>query len=326
MPLVKFRYKDIAFFCFKLVILFLLLWAIYKQLFQQHNISQLWYAFKQGIHWQTFFFFSLTILLVIPNFVCETQKWRILMNPFYPVKWIRALKAILVGTTMAIFTPNRVGEYVGRALYIPQKYTIETITVTVVGSLSQIIVILFFGLLSLFFLKSKLVFEGLVNTTQLYLLAAVLVFILVCLSYLYYKIDELPGFLNRLNFLKKYLSKLQVLRHYSLKNLLNVQFWSMLKFAIFTTQFVLLLLAFNMPFSIALFFMVMFIFLIQTLVPSVALLEIGVRTNVALFVLGLISDNAIGILSASLLLWMINLMLPALVGAFLLFKIKNSNS
>jgi len=71
--------------------------------------------------------------------------------------------------------------------------------------------------------------------------------------------------------------------------------------------------------------MVIFIFLIQTLVPSIALIEIGVRTNVALFVLGLISSNAIGILSASLLLWMINLMLPAIVGAFLLFQIKNSN-
>jgi len=303
----------------------LLVWAIYKQLFHQNNLKQLWSAFTQGINWQTLLYLTLTVLLVIPNFMCEVQKWRILMRPFYPVKWNIALKAILVGTTMAIFTPNRVGEYVGRALYIPQKYVLETITVTIVGSLSQIMVILFFGLLSLFMLKKTLVVEGLVNPLHVYLFAAGVAFVLLCLCSIYYKINTLSGLFSRLNFLKKYLSKLQVLSRYTLKNLLNVQAWSIVKLAVFTTQFVLLLLTFNIPFSISLFFMVIFIFLIQTLVPSVALIEIGIRTNVALFVLGLISNNSIGILSASLLLWMINLMIPAIVGAFLLFQIKNSN-
>jgi len=303
----------------------LLLWAIYKQLFEQNNLNELWYAFQQSVNSQTLLFLGLTFLLVIPNFMCEVQKWRILMQPFYPVKWSLALKAILVGSTMAIFTPNRMGEYVGRALYIPKKYLLETITVTVVGSLSQTIVMLFFGLFSVLFLKEVLVVEGLILTTHIHFLAVGITFILFCLCGIYYKINELSSLLNRLNFLKKHVSKLQVLQQYTLKELLKVQGWSALKLVVFTTQFVWLLLAFNIPFSITLFFMVIFIFLIQTLVPSVALIEIGIRTNVALFVLGLIGNNPVGVLSASLLLWMINLTLPAIVGAFLLFKIKKTN-
>lgn len=304
--------------------LLLLLWAIYKQLFRQQNLTELQVAFKQNLNTKTVILGCIAWLLSIPNFMCETQKWRILMQAFFPVKWSLALKAVLVGTTMAIFTPNRIGEYAGRVLYIPKKYALETITVTMVGSLSQMIVILFFGLISLFFLKAPFFAGQFISQFYFGILAIVVSVVLLCLITIYYKIGGLPTLLNRLNYLKKHLSKLQVLQRYTQKDLVNVQAWAMLKYGIFTTQFVLLLLAFNIPFTFSLFFLVMFIFLIQTLVPTVALLEIGVRSNVALFVIGLLSDNTTGILAASLLLWIINLMLPALLGAVLLFQTKKS--
>ncbi len=318
--------KFIFFSFLKLVILLLLLWAIYKQLFQQQNVWDTFQTFKQSLNGRTVLLLSLCSLLTIPNFMCETQKWRILMYPIYPLKWWLALKAVLVGTTMAIFTPNRVGEYVGRVLYIPKKYVLETIGLTIVGSLSQMMVILFFGILSILFLKDQFIAEALFSISQLTMLTLGVAFILGCLSLIYYKINVLPNLLNRLNFLKKYLSKMEVLRGYTQKNLLYVQAWAVLKYVVFSTQFVLLLLAFNIPFSTTLLFSVMFIFLIQTIVPSVALIELGVRTNVALVAIGLVSSNSVGILSASLLLWIINLMVPALIGAMLLFKIKNTNT
>jgi len=126
----------------------LLFWAIYKQLFYKQSVENLIDQFKGSITVKSTPFFVVAFLLVIANYLCEVQKWRTLMKVFFKVKYSTAIKAILVGITVAIFTPNRIGEYAGRVLYIPKKYAVETVAVTIVGSISQMIVILFFGLAS----------------------------------------------------------------------------------------------------------------------------------------------------------------------------------
>jgi len=55
----------------------------------------------------------------------------------------------------------------------------------------------------------------------------------------------------------------------------------------------------NHKFSLSLILLIMFTFLIQTLIPTVAVLEIGIRGNVALLTFGVITNNTIGILTAS---------------------------
>ena len=49
--------------------------------------------------------------------------------------------------------------------------------------------------------------------------------------------------------------------------------------------------------------------------PSVALVELGIRGNVALFFLTYITENSLAILAATFSLWTINLLLPAILGA-----------
>lgn len=48
--------------------------------------------------------------------------------------------------TISIFTPNRIGEYGGRILEVEAKYNWRGVLATLVGSLSQLIVLLAFGL------------------------------------------------------------------------------------------------------------------------------------------------------------------------------------
>lgn len=58
----------------------------------------------------------------------------------------------------------------------------------------------------------------------------------------------------------------------------------------------------------------------MAVIPTLALTEIGVRGSVALFFLGLVSTNSIGIVTATFTLWIINLALPALIGSFFVFS------
>ena len=66
----------------------------------------------------------------------------------------------------------------------------------------------------------------------------------------------------------------------------------------------------------------MIMLLIISIIPTIAITEISVRGSVAVSLFGLISFNTIGILSAALALWIINLVLPALIGTFFVFSLK----
>ena len=98
---------------------------------------------------------------------------------------------------------------------------------------------------------------------------------------------------------------------------------SALRYLIFSFQYYMLLLAMqvDMPFLQAMIF-ISVIYLVLTAIPSIALADIGIRGSVALFFFGMVSDNTTGILLATLLLWFINIVLPALIGYIYVWKMK----
>jgi hypothetical protein len=57
-------------------------------------------------------------------------------------------------------------------------------------------------------------------------------------------------------------------------------------------------------------------------VPNFAIAELGIRGLVGLWVIGIFSENQVGILLATLIIWLVNLILPAVVGALLLLGIR----
>ena len=65
----------------------------------------------------------------------------------------------------------------------------------------------------------------------------------------------------------------------------------------------------------------MLIFLFMTLTPTIALTEIGIRGSIAVLVLGIFSNNIIGILSSTVVLWIINLIIPAIIGSLFIFNL-----
>jgi hypothetical protein len=99
--------------------------------------------------------------------------------------------------------------------------------------------------------------------------------------------------------------------------------YSVLRYLIFSSQFLILLHVFEVDIN---FFQsilsVMIVFFFITLTPTITIAEIGVRGSVALLVFMKFSSNVIGILSSTFLLWVINLIIPAIIGSFFIFSLK----
>ena len=104
---------------------------------------------------------------------------------------------------------------------------------------------------------------------------------------------------------------------------LNVLGLSMLRFLVFTAQYLLLLRWMNIPLSCSegLFTAFLFFWAIAV-IPSFALAELGIRGQVSLFLFHNFSNNTMGILVATLGLWFINLVIPALVGSVMLIRMR----
>jgi uncharacterized membrane protein YbhN (UPF0104 family) len=73
-------------------------------------------------------------LLIMLNYGLEAKKWQILLSPLQKVSWLNALKSILAGITISIFTPNRTGEVIGKVVSCP-AITLEAESPTSITSI-----------------------------------------------------------------------------------------------------------------------------------------------------------------------------------------------
>ena len=93
----------------------------------------------------------LCISLMFVNTSLEGSKWYLLTNSVEPVKYFTAFSSYLAGVAFSIVTPNRIGEYPGRILYLGRSNTWRYINVSVLGVVSQLSGVYIFGLAGLIY-------------------------------------------------------------------------------------------------------------------------------------------------------------------------------
>ena len=97
--------------------------------------------------------FWLVIFLMFVNWGIEAIKWQLLIKHIQQFSFFRSFKSVLSGCSVTMLTPNRVGEYGGRILYVKEDNRIKAISLTIVGSISQLLVTMIMGCFGLFFFK-----------------------------------------------------------------------------------------------------------------------------------------------------------------------------
>ena len=310
----------------KLGIVFFAFFFLYKQLISQISSNQfnnlnLSISIKNNI-----FLFVIVIFMMFLNWFLEAYKWKFLINKIEKISFLTSIRAVFSGITVSAFTPNRIGEYGGRVFCLDKADRVKAVLITVIGSFSQLIVTLCFGFLGLIFLPNFL--PELKNSLLKinygnYIFSTILIVFVFLSIILFIRTPLLTTILNKFRFLKKYRKYNSVFSFYNSKELLLILFLSVLRYFVFTAQFYLLLNLFNINLNYFSFMTLSSVMLlIISIVPSIVITEIGIRASVSLFLFSLISNNSIGILSATFLLWIINLLTPALIGIIFIFSLK----
>ncbi|MBL4623857.1 MAG: flippase-like domain-containing protein [Flavobacteriales bacterium] len=307
-------------FSVKLTIVICALWFLYIEIFRNEDIAEirLYYTKVSNNIYSSFGLF-IAVLLMPLNWFLEIKKWQYLVSKIEGVSTINAFKAVFSGITVSAIMPNRMGEFLGRIAYINNADRIKAALITIIGSLSQLTTTIVLGGLSLIILLLETQFE-LQSIVQISL-CIILLGIIIITPILYFNTAIIFTIFNNLKILRRFIKYAQVFKSYSYAELRKTLYYSLGRYLIFTTQFIILLFVFQVEISIfnSLIAIAASFFVIAT-IPTPALIEIGVREATSLVFIGLFSDNHLGIITATFSLWLINIAVPALIGIGFVFQ------
>ncbi|MBU46387.1 MAG: hypothetical protein CMD28_03070 [Flavobacteriales bacterium] len=268
----------------------------------------------------------LVIFMMFFNWFLESLKWRFLISKIEKITIKRSIRAIFSGITVSAFTPNRVGEYAGRVFCLEKGDRIQAVLITVIGSMAQLLTTIVFGLIGILLLPNLMpVFDNLLS--EIIFAYPIMLFVIILLNVLlvtlFLNTSVFSVILSKFKFLRNFDKYNEVFTFYNSSELLEVLLYSVARYMVFTTQFFILLQVFGVDISYihAIILITTMLFVIS-IIPTIAITEIGIRGSVAFFLFGLVSANTIGILSATFVMWVINLLLPALIGTIFIFTLK----
>ncbi|MFM7176808.1 MAG: lysylphosphatidylglycerol synthase domain-containing protein [Bacteroidota bacterium] len=258
-------------------------------------------------------------ILFIVNWGIETIKWRMLIQSVESLGWWRAFLSVMSGTTVSLFGPNRTGEFAGRALHFSSGNKVKAAVCSIPGNLAQLLVTLVMGIVALFYVESPFQQIGM-KTESVLAWLCMLVLVLVSVYWSLPLLRKRVGLTSFYNSVKEYVGPVFA---YSNSLLLKVFVWSFLRYLVFTTQFYLMLVACGVQIHwFDAFASIAVVYLFMAVIPGFAITEFTVRGSVALFLMAPLTANATGVLAASAALWLINLVLPALIGGVAIYSIK----
>lgn len=305
----------------KALVLLMLAYVIHRQIIAREQIEDIWHIFVQQWRAADQWLLLAAVVLMPLNWGFETLKWRCLTRGFVQQSFFRAYQAVLGGVTLSIFTPNRIGEYGGRILFIPAKDNWKGVVATLVGSFSQLLVLIGLGVLGLvFFAEQHLMLEGYVLWGVFFMGVCLCTLMLFC----FYNIGLVIPLVKKLPF-AKYLGRaarsVAILRAYDRQVLSQTLVLALGRYFVYSVQYYLLLQFFGLELGFGSTMVgISTIFLLQTSIPLPPFLGLVVRGSLALHIWGYYGFNELAILAATFGLWTLNLILPALIGTIFIFN------
>lgn len=302
------------------LIFIVLSWSLYIQIKNQQDLPLRWQQIKSS--WQHWKFIAVIILMFL-NWGIEARKWQVLVQHVQPFSLWKAFKSVFSGCSITMLTPNRIGEYGGRILYVEEGNRIKAISLTLVGSISQFLVTILLGCAGLFFLRffsqEQPVLPALWGDVLIYL--SVTIAVISALFYL--RIGWLVRTMEKLPALQKVVRHIRVLDEFDNVQLIRIFSLSLGRYVVFVLQYLLLLqvMQVEIPFITG-FWLISVFYLVLAMAPTIGFVELPVRVSACWALLKFYTSNELGVSATALGIWLINLVIPAIIGSLLILSVK----
>jgi hypothetical protein len=265
------------------------------------------------------------VFVLLPlNWLLEAAKWKQMVSKIEAINLADSLKGVLAGISTGFLTPNRVGELVGRVMYLNVGSRKAGTTLSVVNSLTQNIIMALCGI------PAFMLFLGVSNgkiemNTMPYLimlLAGLFVFGLI-----YFRLPQLGRWFKQSSYSEKVMVFTDCLSSYNKQDLLQIMLISLGRYFIFCVQFFFMLRFLGVGLTAwQAFIAIPTTYLFVTFTPSLAFSEVAVRSSYAVLVIGVFSNQLVSIALAGMCIWLVNFVIPMLVGLVVLARGQKAES
>jgi uncharacterized membrane protein YbhN (UPF0104 family) len=265
------------------------------------------------------FWWLASILVLLPfNWLLETVKWKLLVSKIQVINLTDSFKGVLAGISTGFFTPNRVGELVGRVMYLNAGNRKAGVTLSMVNSLTQNIIMAFCGIpaCALFFTVTSGKIE--INAT-LYLI--ILIVSLLIFGLIYFMLPQLSRRFKQSRYSENIKAFTDCLSYYNKHDLLLIMLISLTRYFVFCVQFFFMLRFLSVELTVwQALIAIPTTYLFVTFTPSLAFSEVAVRSSYAVLVISVFSSQVVSIALAGLCIWLVNFVIPMLAGSVVLVR------
>lgn len=260
---------------------------------------------------------GLVLILGVANIGLQYIKWRITCNEVLEVKDnSKIFRSLFFGFSAGIITPLRIGEYFGRGIEFRDKSLVQVTVATLVDKFFPLLMVASIGSVS------SLLFIYYYHNVSIYLVLSLFVLIF---SFFYLLLMLLVSnrFWNSLLFsrlntssrVRSFLDKLKIFENLDKRYFYKMIVISFLFYSCFLIQYALLAMAFSNHFNfINYLWAANLIMFSKTIIPPVSVGELGIREGVSIYFLTQMGESASVGFNASIFLFIINLLIPALIG------------
>ena len=248
------------------------------------------------------------------NWFFEILKWKTLVSFLTKITFKDAIKQSLGALTASLFTPNRIGEYGAKALYYNTHLKKGVMTVNLISNVLQMAITCILGSIGFaFFIIAYNIPVNYFSVVKT--LSFVLIIVLIIIIILSHKKLE-----NKMFSILKFK---QTLLNYPKSKLILGLFLSLIRYTIFSFQFYILLRFFdiNMAYINAIT-AIASMYLITSIMPSIFIFDVLIKGSVAVYLFAFIGVSEITILTIITTMWLLNFVLPSVVGSYYVLSFK----
>jgi hypothetical protein len=288
---------------FRLIFVLCFVWLMLRELKGFPDPLQL----LQMVSAQSPWIWPLLLIASGLNWLLEALKWRSLLRHLQECSMVHALRGTLAGAAVSNIIPFRIGEYIGRLMWVQPEQRIAAAALSVFGSMTQMLVTILCGLFA------GMMLPDLMPPAAKTLAPAFLMLFLLIALWLH-RSGKMPS--RASNAIIQALERVRVLRWSDIAIVCSI---SALRYLVFSSTYAFLLLHFGVLSDPATAWMsVALIFFIQSFFPSVAVVDVGVRVAVPMLVIP--AGNDLALTAAALCIYLFNVLLPALAGLFAILQ------
>ncbi len=258
------------------------------------------------------------LLFTTANWFFEVLKWQNLVNSFKKISFFEAAQQTFGSLTASIFTPNRIGEYGAKMLYFKKENAKRIVLLNFVHNSSQMLVTTLFGVIGFFLLTfsktESMIWIGF-KLNFISIILILIAFSIIVFIAVFFRRIEIYGFS-----IQKIIDKIRKLDKIILFKTVG---FSLLRYLIFSTQFLILLLFFDAEIELKTAFLTIFtMYFLASILPSIHLMDVAIKGSVALFLFSKLGIEDWKILTVTSLMWFFNLVLPVVLGSYFVLRFK----